>query len=133
MNIFKKKKREMGQGYDETVTLHKGFEVLNYTPVDYVYTVRYANFISGAESKFRKVIENTEIDDLCDDMLDFYIDSVVNQMKAMAKEQYTAHMHVIGHHKGLLDGELVRANGHLSNLKQDLETLENEINIYKKK
>ncbi len=131
MSIFKRKRRAMGKGADDTVTLHKKFEVLNCTPVDYKYTIQYANFMNSAETKFGKVIDKISIDDLCDTMFDAYIDSVIIQMKEAAKEQYTYHMQVIDNHKGILEGELVLANRHLENLRQDLKEIENEIGTYK--
>lgn len=131
MSIFRKKTRVVGKGTEETVTLHKEFEALNYTPVDYKYTTQYADFITHAPAYFEKMIGKTEADDLCDTMLDAYIDAKVNQMKQYAKEQYTYHIHIIGHHKGLLDGEIVRATGHLINLEDDLKRLEQDIDIYR--
>ena len=132
MSLFKKKKETVGKGTDETVTLHKEFEVLNYTPLDYMYTTKYLDFLDTAENKFRKMIEKISLDDLCDNMFDSYIDSVIQQMKGSAKEQYAYHMQVIDHHRGMLEGELVCASGHLRNLQQDLKELEEEIDIYEK-
>lgn len=130
MSILRRKTKA-GKGEDRTVSFHKEFEVLNYTPVDYSYTTQYANFLHSSETKFRRGIDNTVVDDLCDDMYDAYIDSIVRQMKSWAKEQYTYHMHLIGHYKGMIHGELICAEGHLENLKQDLDDIEQEMAVYK--
>lgn len=132
MRLFKKKKENVGKGTDETVTLHKEFSVLNYTPLDYMYTTKYLDFLDNAENSFRKTIEKISLDDLCDNMFDTYIDSIIQRMKSSAKEQYIYHMQLIDHHRGLLEGELVCAAGHLQNLQQDLKELEEEIEVYEK-
>ena len=132
MSIFKKKKETVGKGTDETVTLHKEFAVLNYTPLDYMYTTKYLDFLNNAENKFREMIEKISLDDFCDNIFDSYIDAVINQMKGSANEQYVYHMQVIDHHRGLLEGEIVYAANHLKNLQQDLKELEEEIEVYEK-
>lgn len=131
MSLFKRKIKVVGKGADESVRLHKEFEVLNCTPVDYTYTAQYVEFFLNAKMQFKKIIHKTSVDDLCDGMLDAYIDSKIKQIKDSAREQYTYHMYVIAHHKGLLDGELVCATGHLENLKQDLAEIEGKIAAYK--
>ena len=66
MNLFKKKQKEK--------EFPKEIEVLNYTPINYFYSAWYERFLNNAEEKFRKIIENTNADDLCEDMLDSFID-----------------------------------------------------------
>lgn len=111
--------------------LQKEFEVLNRTPVDYRYTDWYADFLSNAESNFRKAVYRTPTDDLSGDMLDSYIDSVTGRMKRSGREQYDYHMNVILHHKGILDGDLVLARGHLKNLREDERELNQKIEEYR--
>jgi hypothetical protein len=131
MSIFRRKQRTEGKGLEETVTFKKEFEVLNCTPVDYKYTIQYVNFVTHAPTEFDKQISKMTIDDQCGELLDTYIAEKVNREKQSAKEQYTYHMHVIRHHLGLLDGEIVAATGHLLNLEDDLKALEQEIETYK--
>lgn len=119
MNLFKKKPREK--------ELPKRFEVLNCTPTDYHYTERYARFVESAEKEFRRTIGTTDADDLCADMLDYFIDSSINEMKQNAQEQYIRHTYVINQQKGLIEGKLVKAAGHLENIKKDLSDVEQEI------
>ncbi|MDE6937424.1 MAG: hypothetical protein K2O98_13465 [Lachnospiraceae bacterium] len=87
--------------------------------------------MNQAESMFGRVINRVSVDELCSDMFDPYIDSVMEQMKGFAKEQYTNHIHLINHHKGILEGELALAGGHMEDLKKDLEELNQEISTYK--
>lgn len=133
MSLFKHKNKNktIGKGTDRTVTLLKEFEVLNCTPVDYRNTYEYSDFLLNAENIFRNIVQKTSIDDLNCDMLDSFIQSKTDEMKSSAKEQYVYHIQVIHHHKGLVEGELIRANGHRSNLQIDLEELEKDICKYK--
>lgn len=132
MNLFrKKKKRAVGKGLEEMPALCKEFEVLNRTPVDYKYESWYVNFLNNAESIFRKAVRRISTDDLSGDMLDAYIESVVRRMKDSAKEEYDYHMSVIQHHKGILEGDIALAEGHLKNLRQDQTELEQNLDFYR--
>lgn len=131
MSLLKKKMKKAGKGTDKPESFRKEFDVLNYTPADYQYTERYVRFVNQAESMFGRVINRVSVDELCSDMFDPYIDSVMEQMKGFAKEQYTNHIHLINHHKGILEGELALACGHMEDLKKDLEELNQEISTYK--
>lgn len=131
MSLFRRRTKKIGRGTDKPVSFRKEIDVLNCTPVDYQYTERYIRFVNQAESMFGRVINKVSVDELCDDMFDPYIDSVMEQMKGSAKEQYTHHMHLINHHKGIVEGELVLSRGHLTDLKKDLEDLEQKISSVK--
>lgn len=131
MNLLRKKRRKVGKGVDEMPALCKNFEVLNRSPVDYKYESWYANFLNNAESIFRKAVRRTATDDLSGDILDAYIDSVIQRMQDSAKEQYNYHMSVIQHHKGILDGDIALAKGHLKNLQQDEAELEQNLDFYR--
>lgn len=128
--IFSRKKK-MGKGTDRLITLKKEFDVLNVTPIDYRYSTSYVEFLNKSKKILKDKILKISIDELCDDVLDYYIDSKVDEMKAVAKEQYVYHIHTINCQKGILDGELERAEGHCNNLKEDLAELEEEIREYK--
>lgn len=131
MNLLRKKRRAVGKGVDEMPALCKEFEVLNRTPVDYKYESWYVNFLNNAEPVFRKALRRTATDDLSGDILDAYIDSVIQRMQDSAKEQYDYHMSVIQHHKGILDGDIALAKGHLKNLRQDEAELEQNLEFYR--
>lgn len=132
MKFFKKNGKTVGKGAEETAIIHKEFDVLNYTPVDYKYTEKYLKFLQSSDKDFHEMIEKIKIDDLCDDLLDYYIDANINEMKASAKEQFTHHLDVINHHKGVLEGQIKSANEHLNLLKKDLEETEEEISALKR-
>lgn len=132
MNLFrKKKKRAVGKGLDELPALCKEFEVLNRTPVDYRYERWYVEFLDSAEGLFRKALRRIATDDLSGDILDAYIDSVSKRMVDSAKDQYNYHMSIIGHHKGILDGDIALAKGHLKNLQEDEAELEQNLDFYR--
>ncbi len=131
MSLLKKKMKKAGKGTDKPESFRKEFDVLNYTPADYQYTERYVRFVNQAESMFGRVINRVSVDELCSDMFDPYLDTVLEQMKGFAKEQYTNHIHLTNHHKGILEGELALAGGHMEDLKKDLEELNQEISTYK--
>ena len=40
MSIFRRTPKIVGKGTEKTIDLHKEFEVLNCTPVDYKYTTQ---------------------------------------------------------------------------------------------
>ena len=132
MQIFSRKYvRSEGKGSDQIEAFRKEIEVLNYTPVDYQYTEAYWKFRENAEKFFRDELNKIPINELCTSVFDSRIRSETEKMKKSAKEQYTNHMQVIRHHSGILNGQLTLARGHQKNLKQDLETLEGELEKYK--
>lgn len=134
MSWFKKRKKNeiIGKGSDRTITLFKEFEVFNCTPLSYAYSTAYSNFLTSAEGYFRKVVDKTSVDDLNCDMFDNYIQSITDEMKASAMEQFTYHLQMISHHKGLVEGELIRASKHRENLRGDLVDIEHQIEKYRK-
>lgn len=127
-NRMKRKRRHsLGKGNDTAISLHKEMEILNYTPIDYRYTVPYADFLQNAEKNFRRLINATSPDDLCENMLDSFINAAVGEMKASAEEQYTHHIHFISHYKGIVDGHLAQGRRQLKHLQQDLAGMEGQI------
>lgn len=128
---FLKKKTAVDN--EEISALRKEFEVLNRVPIDYEYDDWYKKFLNNAENIFRKAISRIPVDDLSGDMLDAYIDSVILRMQDSAKAQYHSHLSMILHHKGIVEGDMVLARGHLINLKQDLTDLERTLDLYKDK
>lgn len=133
MRLFKRKRgKVVGKGADKTVSLNKEFDVFNYTPVDYAYNHHYADFIINAEKYFRTVLNKVSVDEYNDEMFDSYIDSITDEMKNSALSQYTYHVHVIRHHKGLVEGVITKANGHRKNLIEDMEEINCDIAKYEK-
>ena len=131
MRFLKRKKTAVEN--EEISALRKEFEVLNRVPVDYQYDDWYKKFLNNAEAVFRKAVSRIPVDDLNGDVLDAYIDSVILRMQDSAKTQYNDHLSMILHHKGIVEGDMILARGHLINLKQDLGDLERTLNIYRSK
>ena len=133
MQIFRRRKyvRSEGKGSDEIETFRKEIEVLNYTPVDYQYTLEYWKFWKNAEKFFRDELNKIPINDLCAAVFNPRIRSETEKMKKSAKEQYRNHMQLIRHQVGILNGNLVMAGRHQENLKQDLKELEENLEKYK--
>lgn len=131
MSFLKRKKTAVEN--EEISAIRKEFEVLNRVPVDYQYDDWYKRFLNNAETIFRKAVSRIPVDDLNGDVLDAYIDSVILRMQDSAKTQYNDHLSMILHHKGIVEGDMILARGHLINLKQDLGDLERTLNIYRSK
>lgn len=131
MSFLKRKKTAVEN--EEILALRKEFEVLNRVPVDYQYDDWYKRFLNNAETIFRKAVSRIPVDDLSGDMLDAYIDSVILRMQDSAKAQYNDHLSMILHHKGIVEGDMILARGHLVNLKQDQRDIEKTLDLYRSK
>ena len=133
MNITKKKKQKaIGKGTDKDkdITLSKVIDILNYHPIDYKFTQVWVNFNNTSESYFRQAISKMNIDDLCDDLFDALIDSEVAQMISSAKEQYTFHFQTINHIRGILKGQMLKANLKCDSIDSDLERYDDQLKEY---
>lgn len=131
MRFLKRKKTAVEN--EEISALRKEFEVLNRVPVDYQYDDWYKKFLNNAETIFKKAVSRIPVDDLSGDMLDAYIDSVILRMRDSARMQYEDHLSMILHHKGIVEGDMVLARGHLVNLKQDQRDIEKTLDLYRSK
>lgn len=133
MKLFRRKKyvRSEGKGSDEIETFQKEIKVLNYTPVDYQYTLEYWKFWKNSEKFFRDEIKKIPINDLCAAVFNPRIHSETEKMKKSAKKQYGNHMQLIRHLAGILNGDLVMARRHQENLRQDLWELEENLKKYR--
>lgn len=133
MKLFRRRKyvRSEGKGSDEIETFQKEIKVLNYTPVDYQYTLEYWKFWKNAEKFFQDELKKIPINDLCAAVFNPRIRSETEKMKKSAKEQYRNHMQLIRHLAGILNGDLVMARRHQENLRQDLWELEENLKKYK--
>ncbi|MBQ7796179.1 MAG: hypothetical protein IJ374_06435, partial [Lachnospiraceae bacterium] len=131
-NPFYKKTKMAGKTTEKTAAFKKAIKVLNHVPVDYAYTAEYSRYITNAEEEFRKKIKKIQVDDLCDDMFDAEIDAATDAMKASAAEQYTHHMNIILHNKGILDGEFHRLESEQELVKAKCSEAEAEIQTLKR-
>lgn len=132
MKFFRKRRnRAVGKGSDKIVDMGKIFDVLNYTPLDYSYTAKYAYFVSNSEKLFRDFLRRTNADPYNSDSFDAEIEAAVEEMRKSAREQYIYHLQVINSHKGLVEGEFVKAQSHRTHLTEDRDTIVKEIAKYR--
>lgn len=133
MSIFRRKKRERlkGKGTDEIRTFHKAVEVLNYTPMTYLYTESYWKFRENAEKIFRRKLENIPVNEFCVSIFDSQIQAEIEKMKQFAKEQHTDHIHLILHNAGILGSELISRRERLEHLTEDLSETEKNLEYYR--
>lgn len=125
--LFKKKNNSGGKGADTFSKFDKVFDILNYTPVGYIDSERYAKFMTDAEDNFRNRLQNVLIDDLNDDMFDALIDSEVKREISLKKQEFTNHVQTISHHYGVVKGNFIEAQEHRANLVEDLNSLNGDI------
>lgn len=97
--------------------------VLNYSPVAYMYTAEFADFLQNAVRDFSKSIAAAKSDDLNVGMYDCLIDGQVCKMRKSAQAQYNRHCETLTHHERVLSGEVSRITDYLKLLRQDLEEL----------
>lgn len=131
MKITKKRKRKsIGKGTDKDVSLSKEIDILNYHPVGYKYSQQWADFNKNAENYFRQSIAKMNIDDLCDEMFDSLIDAELFDMIASAKEQYAFHFETINHIRGMVKGQIHKAEGKKELINSDIERYDDELQKY---
>lgn len=142
MSIFRQKpKRDTpaGKGKEDTTAFRKVFNVLNYTPVRYGFLKSWVSFMNSAEDIFRKKLSRVSIDSLNAGaktngyvaIFDPYIETMALPVFANGKEQYENHMAVIHHQKGVLRGEITKAQQELVNLKSDLCYIDEQLDYYR--
>lgn len=133
MKIIKKHtRRTVGKDTDKTAYLHKDIDILNYRPADYKYCRTWVDFYNSAEKYFRKTVANTTIDDLCDDMFDSLIESKYMEMLSLTKQEYTYHIETINHIRGMINGQLVKADKKIKALNKDIERFDKNLDEYLK-
>lgn len=133
MKISKKRARKLiGKGADKDVHILKEIDICNYVPIEYRFTQKWADFNNIAEGYFRKVVSKTNIDELDDNMFDALIDAEMTDMLASAKEQYTHHTRTIYNARGIVHGQVERANSKLESLNDDNNRYDEEIAKYTK-
>lgn len=133
MKISKRRKRRLiGKGADKDVHISKEIDILNYVPIEYRFTQKWADFNNVAENYFRRVVAKTNIDELDDDMFDSLIDAEMTDMLASAKEQYTHHTRTIYSNRGIVNGQIERAKSKLESLEADNVRYDEEIAKYNK-
>lgn len=133
MKIYKKRKyKSIGKGAEKDVHIFKEIDICNYVPIEYRYTRKWTDFNNIAENYFRKVVGQTNIDELCDDMFDALIDGEMMDMLTSAKEQYTHHTRTIYSNRGIVNGQIERAKAKFESLQADNARYDEEIAKYTK-
>ena len=117
--MFKRKNR--------TESFEKGIKVAGYTPVEYQNSKHWIKFQDEAEEKFTAIINKLNLDDLCFEILDPYIESESKKNEMFIKKQYSKHIHTIIHDAGILAGHFNKGEHHLKKLEQDRLRLEAQI------
>lgn len=123
----RKKNKILGKGADRDIHINHEIDILNYVPIDYGYTQKWANFNDTAEDYFEDIIARTSIDELNCNMLDPLIDAETTDMIANAKEQYTHHLRTVYSEAGVLEGQIQKANDKLETLEADEMRFDEEI------
>ena len=126
----RKKNKVKGKGKEKTTSFEKEVDILNYTPLDYAYTKRWAEYSNPEifDSVHRKKIKNLAVDDLCGNMYTPEIKSEANKMKESAAEQRIHHYSLIDHHKGMVEGEIQKLEQLLLNYENDLKYVNDKLN-----
>ena len=127
-NKKRNQNKTLGKGADRDIHINHEIDILNYVPIDYTYTQKWANFNDTAEAYFEDIIARTSIDELNCRMFDPLIDAEATDMIANAKEQYTHHLRTVHSEAGVLEGQIQKANDKLEILKADEKRFDEEIN-----
>lgn len=135
--LKRKKEGYKGKANEELPIENKIFDVLNRVPLDYRYTIGYAEFLRNADRDIEKMMSKMKLDRYCAEAFDEYMGAFRRQMKAYAKEEYTHRMYVIEHNRGLLSGEVCRTSALkeklAAELKKEEETLAKLENLKKER
>lgn len=125
-------KKEKGVDKDYIVEdLKKAIPVLNYTPIDYASSVNWFNFVNtGLSEKANEILNSTSPDEFTADMLDPYIDAMVNCEINHLSKQFADHMHSITNHFGKVNGNTKEIVKNLEYLQRDLQCIEDELEKY---
>ncbi len=111
--------------------LRKAIPVLNYTPVDYVKSEKWLYFTNtGLSEKTNEILNSVKSDEFTADMLDSYIDAMVDNEITHLKKQLADHLHSITNHFGKVKGSTKEVAENLEYLQKDLKDVEEELNKY---
>ena len=131
MKFFKKKKKNEYAKTENVVTVRKGIKVLNYTPLSYKFSQEFIEYLKGAKKELASDVAAMSLDDLNDDALDVKIESSVGKERQNGDQQYTYHLNSIKFDRGVAEGQLATAQGHLDDLTGDLSQIIQELEFYR--
>lgn len=98
-------------------------DVLNYTPVGYQIPLAWEKFLGSIEGKMKQVLDQTNPDEMNDNMFDALVDAAAQEVRTSALRQRTEHLHTIYHDQSVLLGEVAEIRA----LRRDLEEALDEI------
>lgn len=111
--------------------LKKAIPALNYTPIDYFASEKWLYFTStGLSEKTSDILNSVKCDEFTADMLDSYIDAMVNNEITHLQKQLADHLHSITNHFGKVKGSTKEVAKNLEYLQNDLKDTEDELAKY---
>jgi len=111
--------------------LRKAIPALNYTPVDYVNSEKWLHFTNaGLSEKTNEILNSVKSDEFIADMLDPYIDAMVDNEITHLQKQLAGHLHAITNYFGKVKGSTKEVAENLEYLQKDLKDVEEELNNY---
>lgn len=95
--------------------------------LDYVPTLEWCRYLSGAPRRFRRGIAGSKADARCAAMFDREIAAMAALMKTDALRQKQRHLEILRQNRQELQGQRVRWTRWLEDLRRDLQVLEQEL------
>ncbi|MDE6470554.1 MAG: hypothetical protein K2L19_05990 [Eubacterium sp.] len=111
--------------------LKKAIPVLNYIPIDYSSSDKWFNFVNaGLFEQTNEILNSVNPDEFTADMLDPYIDAMVNYEINNLSKQLADHLHSLTNHFGKVKGSTQEIVKNLEYLQRDLQDIEDELEKY---
>lgn len=108
--------------------LKKAIPVLNYTPIDYTSSENWFNLVNiGLFEKTDEILNSANPDEFTADMLDPYIDTLVNFEINYLSKQFAEHLHSINNYFGKVSGSTKEIVKNLEYVEKDLKDVEDEL------
>ena len=95
MKLFNKRKKQNDKQGEKNLLTQKIIKALNYTPVDYNHSDKFLNDGQDPVEEARKKLAGTNLDNLCDTMLDPSIDADTLNENVYGKQQRIHHINTI--------------------------------------
>lgn len=116
-----------GKGRSRTKTLRATYEVLNYSPVDFVFSSKWIGYLQTLGSRISSVLKRTSPDHLNSDMFNPNSKSHAETEKTIAGIQHANHYHLIDHLGRMVEGEKAKAAYLKKNLLSDIALIDRMI------
>ncbi len=103
-------------------------EALRLVPMGYTYPSDWVDYVNSMmEERMKRILDETQADDMCDNMFDSDIDTAAQSPRADAARQHTIHRQVLRDRKRRLSGEIDARNDYRKNLLARLAEVEADI------